>query len=297
MKALRHSAFLLLATAALAQDTPPVDTSAMLTSLQQLKEKHEASTKAQQDKLIEEFAAAGANNSTAIAFYEDAIRATQFEGQNRENAQFRDWKKREGDKLKNPDLQNAARLSLNYLALTLRRAAGDKIEALIPPLMAYADQVDAGGDGLADQDLMKRPVNDNIFVRWYGIGNMLAGVKDWELTPGKTDGIYSKTILPQFRKTKDPRLLQYWDNKIQREAAQASRTTLAFTADAFDQTRKPALLWSRSQDMLLLGQRNRAIGEMFALIKNNPTHPDSGAWISKLESILQGAPAQSDATE
>ena len=38
--------------------------------------------------------------------------------------------------------------------------------------------------------------------------------------------------------------------------------------------------------MLLLGQRNRAVTEMFNLIKAFPQHPDAAGWISQLEGLI-----------
>src|SRR5438552_775112 len=81
------------------------------------------------------------NNANAIVFYEDAIRATQFEGESREGSKFREWKKKEGDKLKARELQNAIRLHLNYIALTLQRSAGASISELVPALINYTKQV------------------------------------------------------------------------------------------------------------------------------------------------------------
>ncbi|MGZ7226727.1 hypothetical protein ACXWO0_09700, partial [Streptococcus pyogenes] len=75
---------------------------------------------------------------------------------------------------------------------------------------------------------------------------------------GNVDGIFQKAILPLMRENKDPRLIQYWDHLIQREAESASDQKLAFAAGSFEQQRKPILLWNRAKDMLALGWKNRA---------------------------------------
>ncbi|HEX8311866.1 MAG TPA: hypothetical protein VF614_11145, partial [Chthoniobacteraceae bacterium] len=97
-------------------------------------------------------------------------------------------------------------------------------------------------------------------------------------------------ILPELRAAKDPRLLEYWDRELAREAAAAGASHLAFEIEKFNQQRKPEILWSRAQDMLLIGQKNRAIGEMFGLIKNYPGHPRAADWITKLEGLLKPGP-------
>ena len=46
------------------------------------------------------------------------------------------------------------------------------------------------------------------------------------------------------------------------------------------------MMWSRAQDMLLIGLRNRAITEMFNIIKAYPQHQDAANWIKQLEQVL-----------
>jgi hypothetical protein len=121
-----------IAASAAAQDAPAVDSREMLHQLNQLKEKQSEGLKAQKGKIIQEFTAAASSNASAIDFYEQAIKVTQFEGKNRENTQFRDGKKKEADKLKNAEMQTAVRLHLTYLVLTLRRSGHAEVKELIP---------------------------------------------------------------------------------------------------------------------------------------------------------------------
>jgi hypothetical protein len=146
-------------------------------------------------------------------------------------------------------------------------------------------------DEFARQQLMKDGLNDSIFVLWYGIKGMLDGIGEWEMSPGNVDGIFQKTILPQLRKQKDATWLNYWDDKIQSEASRASKSPLMLVNETFNQRRKPSLQWARALDMALLGQKNRAAAEMFAIIKNNPSHPDASHWIEQLEKFLDPAAA------
>ena len=59
-----------------------------------------------------------------------------------------------------------------------------------------------------------------------------------------------------------------------------------FEERQWSQVKRPAMLWARCQDMLLLGQRNRALTEMFNLIKAFPQHPEAASWISQLEQAI-----------
>ena len=59
-----------------------------------------------------------------------------------------------------------------------------------------------------------------------------------------------------------------------------------FEERQWSQVKKPSMLWSRAQDQLLIGQRNRALTEMFNLIKAFPQHPDVSTWIAQMEGLI-----------
>ena len=301
------------------QDGPPVDLKQLREILKQIKDRRAVDERITQAKLMQDIRGAASNNSAAIAFYTEAIQATQFDGKVHEQAAFQDWRKDEADKLKSDAMQNAVRLHLSYLLLTLQYATGTPIQQLEPALQAHIAAVIAAGskddDVIArrqkakdmaernpmlrgkrspgdddplfwDQQLIKQGVNSSIFVQWYGIQKLVSGLKDWEPVPGNIEGINQNTLLPYYRQSKDPKALAIWDAKIQRESQQASNSNLAFKIDQFNKVRLPALLWSRASDSIAIGLRNRGISEMLGLIKNYPDHPDLPAWISKLEEMI-----------
>lgn len=281
--------FLLLPTARAQQEISPGDAEAMLSTLRSFKETNKENMKAYRGKVMQEIAAAAQSNASAIAFYLQAVKATDFVGKSRENTQFRDWKKKNEEKLKSPEMQNAVRLQLTYLVLTLQHAAGMKTKELIGPLMQYCNQVLEDPE-LEKQPELKKPLSASLVVKWYNIDGLLQGGEgDWEMSPGNVEGIYETTILPALREAKDPRLIQYWDAKIAREGSQARQSALAFNAGKFSEVRKPGLLWNRAEDRLVLGEKSKAVAEMFALIKAHPSHPEVGGWMGTLEGILSAA--------
>ncbi len=274
---------------------PPINAEAMLTALHAIRDKQTDTVKTQRHKLIQEFQTRAANPAAALDFYEAAVKATQFEGENRAQTQFVEWKKKDAVHLKSRDFQNGLRLHLNYLVLTLQRASGVETKALLPGLTSHLQQVRIEQDAGNQDHILKGKIDDSIFVRWYGIGGLIGGMENWEMSPGNMDGIYQKTIQPELRKQKDPRIVEYWDSKIQREASQATKSSLAFDAGKFDQVRKPSLLWNRAEDVLSIGQKNRAATDMFALVKGYPTHPEAAKWVARLEEVLTYSGAK-DAT-
>lgn len=301
------------------QDGPPVDLKQLREVLKLIKDKRATDEKLTQTRVLQDFRAAASNNSAAIAFYAQAIQATQFDGKVHEQTAFQDWKRDEGEKLKSDAMQNAVRLHLSYLLLTLQRAMGTPTGQLEPALQAHIAAVIAagskdddiiarrqkakdnpmlrgkrpgGGSGgddeplFWDQQMIKQGVTNSIFVQWYGIQKLVSNLKDWETVPGNIDGINQNTLLPYYRQIKDPKALAIWDAKIQRESQQASSSNLAFKIDQFNKVRLPTLLWSRANDALAIGLRNRGITEMLGVVKNYPDHPELPTWIKRLEEII-----------
>jgi len=276
----------LVATSALAQpDAPPVNTDAILKELQQIKDTGEASIKNQFARVLQTVNSASSNGSAAMDLYLQANRSVQFSGQSNESVQFQEWKKKEGDKLKSKGFQEALRLYLVYLSLTLQSSMGAKTSDLIAPLVNYATQVNADADFIEDgRDLMNKSLGESVIVRGFGVA--LKPASNWVMTPGDIDEMYLRIILPALREKQDPSAVEYWNQKIERESEATISSKRNFDQDRFTKNRKPALLWNRAKEFYLIGQKNRGITEMFAVIKACPSHPDCARWIAEFEGLL-----------
>ncbi len=114
----------------------------------------------------------------------------------------------------------------------------------------------------------------------------------WESNPFNVDGIFQTIILPELRAQKDQRILEYWDNKIRQLADRATKSKSPLEIDKFNQITRPQLQWDRAVEMENVGLRNRAVTEMFSIVKANPTHPNVETWIKNLKTrILPPTPA------
>jgi hypothetical protein len=156
--------------------------------------------------------------------------------------------------------------------------------------MSFTSAVNTLDAETRNAPMLREPLDRSIFVRWLALEKQIAsGEGEWEMVPRAADSIWLKTILPVLRGRKDQLAVDYWTDRIQREAAGAGDADRAFDAARFAAIRKPELLWSRAGEMLAIGQRNRAIGEMFGIIKTYPAHPSAGEWAASLEKLLQPA--------
>jgi len=312
-----------------AQDAPPVDLANLLKELHHLRDAQTTQSKQTRQTALQQVSAAAASPERAIAMWEEAVRAVQFDGAPKENAAFRDWKEKDGEALNSPLGRNAARLFFMYLGLTIQRDGGVTVKDLLPQIIAYTKELvadQAGEDALEDgikrdkenpvnnkprgpqhkatddqvkkmhDQILKRSLAASPIVQWMRLTDFVNPEK-WEKQPGNLDGIYTQVILPELRTQHDPRVVEYWDYKLKHEGEAAAKTKLAFDLEKFTTVRRPSLLWSRAEDMLAIGQKNRAIGEMFALVRTFPQHPEAPGWIAELETVLAPPPAPASAAD
>ena len=304
------------------QDAPAPDIAQLLQVLKGLKDQQAQQIKSTRQRALQEAQAAAASPTAAANSWVEAIRQTQFEGAEKEGAQFRDWRDKEGAAFSDKEVQNAAQLYFRWLVLTLQRSMGSTTRELLPTIVQYTK--DAANDRTAIESFAERAKKDKELAnsRLHGTRKDRSGEDDrtqkvhdmivnrglpgtapvkamhmeelikvdqWEMSPGNVDGIFSSIILPELRAQKDPRIFEYWDMKIKKEA-ELVKDKPTFEQEKFTKERRPTLLWNRAQEYLYLGQRNRAIAEMVQVLKANPQHPQLGEWISALETQLNPTP-------
>ncbi len=305
------------------QDAPAVDVNGLLKQLHALRDQQTLQAKTSKQAAIQQISAAASSPERAFKMWEDAVQATQMEGAGKEAAQLRQWRDTEGELFKEREVQNAVHLHLEWIVLTLQRSNGATVKEMLPSIINYTKEL------LADQAMMEalddtikkekaapgpgRPkanqnakddqatkkthdavlnknIANSIIVQWLKLGDFIT-VDKWENSPGNFDGIYTKIVQPELRNQRDPHVMDYWDVKLKKEADSATKTKLSFEVDKFNTQRRPALLWNRAQEYTYLGQKNRAVTEMFNLIKTYPNHPDASDWVTALENVLAPPPA------
>lgn len=299
------------------QDAPPVNAAQLLEALRAVRQQQVTQQKTQKTTAYQQIAQAAGSGERATALWEAAVKATQMDGAGKENSQLKAWKDSEGEAFKEREVQNAVRLHVQWLALTLQHSSGVTVKEMLSPIIAYtkdllADEIgmenmqaeikkekeagtanpkraqrgrDDAATKKAHDQVLNRSLNNSVIVQWLKLNDLIK-VPEWELNPGNLDGIYKNIILPELRAEKDQRVFEYWDMKFKREADTATQSKLAFEIEKFNTLRGPALLWNRAQEFVFLGMKNRGVNEMFGLIKKYPTHPDADEWVDALEELL-----------
>lgn len=317
---------LMLAPVAHAQDAPPVNADAILRELDTIEQRQKQTLASARQMAISQLRSAAVSPSAAAALYADAVEAVDFEGKPNKGAAFADWKSGMGDALRSSDFQTVILLHLRYLVMSLERAGSDKPELFIPPSLAYANDLIQTENSFLDlkkkqaekpaneraqrdkeitqkvlnakKDLLDKSISDGVFTRWLRLQQWLPKGDTWELTPGNLAGILEKNVRTVMRTVKDPGLVQTWDLEMKVLADRATSGRLDFLAADFNTMVRPKMIFSRANDMILLGQTNRAANDIYILVKTYPQHPDFSKWVVKLREILKpAAPAEAAAPQ
>jgi len=297
--------FLFVSLRARAQQDPPSDhdvpaqNSEFLLSEIEAMEGKQKTAKAQEKKeLLGLVQGATVSGVAAGNLYERAVEEVEFAGKKDKASAFVDWKKTKADMMRSKEMQTALLLHLKYLSLALQRKGMENPEAMTPALLAYVGELVAADKDFAEQKqkpdeqkkLLEQPLGQSVFAQWLKLGQWLPEDKVWEQKPGDVAGILEKNLRPLFREKKDPQILRTWDIQLKLEAERITLGRMDHQIDKFNSTTRPTLMFKRAQDMVAIGQPNRGLVEMVAVIRANPSHPDFASWLATVRGLLKPAP-------
>ena len=282
------------------QDVAPPNVDSILKEIEALELKQKQGKISERNALFGAIQSASASGPAAANFYTQAVEEVNFKGKKDKVEAFIAWKKSHSDLLRSKEMQTALLLHLKYLMLALQRKELEKPATQLPAVMAYVNELIACDDLFADQkpptdetrSLLDKPLNQSVFAQWLRLGEWLPDDKTWESRPGNVFGILEKNVRSVMRNTKDPQLVQTWDLEMKIEAARITAGRSDHQADQFNAVNRPRLQFKQAQDMIVVGQPNRALAEMITLVRTSPSHPDFPIWVGKIRELITPASAQ-----
>lgn len=260
---------------------------------------HDAATKrdGKYGVAIAAFRAAMGSDETALGLYLDCCGKVNFEDKDRKEQQFREWKRKQADRLANPAFRKALRLQLAWLVLTLQ-AAGEKPDR--PKLAKDAAEIVATIFREADrfapqQEVLEQAVTATVFAKAYGIGQVRAA--NWPQAPALLERFYEDVVLPPLRLTGPVTALRAaWLARIDQETARnrfwdtgegGKKNNVAGQRQSFATDELPKLKWAMEVDLFKHGDEDGAAVRMLAHIRANLDHPSAGRWSGELQQLLK----------
>lgn len=305
-----------------ADDRAP-DLDKLLQEVETMRDAREQNWQAGLQRRKQEIQAQAAVPRQAVKVYEQAIEATRFAGKDDDKKNFADWLDKRRDLHDSKLFEEAMQLHLEYLVLTLDRAAGATNKDVLTRLEQYLARLGEFRRKVAEAAAEPRPEGKNKgrafdqkavtevidvalpgspAVKWYQVDGYLKEIKDWELNAYQYDGIVDRSILPVYREAKDARLLAYWDDRMAKRREAAERSQLEMEISRVESVILPELEWAKAQDEILVGLPNRGLNRMASILRSHASHPNFDRWsaqlketIGKMKSSSSAAAAQSPA--
>lgn len=285
------------------------DREALLDNLEKLKESVESRRDAKFRLAIAAYRNAIASDDAAIELYLNCMEKVNFEDQQKKPADFRDWKRKEAEKLADPSLRLALRHQLRWLILTLQASVEDADRAkLAVDARDIVDTIFRDPEKLGNQEkILSQPVTSTVFARAYEINGVM--VEKWPLSPIQLDQIYTEVLLPPFQKigrTDDLRAawlkriqqegakVEFWNEKPKEGKHEEKRVGMASAMkppeyERFLQDTVPKLQWEMEVDLFRNGDEAGAALRMLAHLEKFVTHPSIRDWAQEFRTLLSPA--------
>ena len=290
------------------QDAPAVNASAILRDLDMTELRQKQAAQSVQQSVVAKLQAAMSSGSAAASLYSEAVKAMVFQGKKDDARAFEDWRNEKALLLRSKEMQTALQLYFKYLVLSIQRKDAKNPAMFVNPSLTYARDLAAAGpyfvsgketkgggrrnkkpdsnDPTAKPDeikgLLDTALPETIVVKWLGAASMLPEGKNWDLRAGDISGILEKNVRPFLREQKNPQLIETWDLEMQLQADLVTAGQLDYDADQFNTVTRPTMQFSKASDYSALGMNNRAINEIYSLIKAYPQHPDFPKWVQSI---------------
>lgn len=297
----------------------------ILQELKQISTQVEGSRLSSRTSAVAAFQKAVTSDKATLELYLACYKEVRFDRQDARSSDFRGWRERNEDLVKDPGTLAALRLQLQYLILTLRAAENVPFKTLIPELESFAANVVAnaellsgagpatssssgrgqsrnqghggnqGGGGGAGktEDGWKRlreSITSTVFAEAYGLDKSLK-LANWSLTPGNFVSIYEKSVFPYYQHADPTQLAAAWDRRVKLEADYMS-STLADNPTALEVYKTetlPELQYEKARDVFKYASQQQGALAILNLLKTSSAHPKASDWISELTGLLKDA--------
>lgn len=234
--------------------------------------------------------------AAAANAYAEAFRSTQLEGKVGQAGEFSDWQKRNASWLSNSDFRSAVQLHLQYLALSMDRAASKKPEDFLHParqhLLAVAElqkRFTTSEPPNQAREILQTGIKNSPFTQAWQLQPFLEIEGPWSESSGQIEQLLQNNIRPVLRERKSPELLETYDWQIQFEADLLQRERRQHAREQFEKVRRPTLLLEKAEAQAQLGQVSRAAASALQVLQENAAHPDFNRWAEKIAQWLESA--------
>ncbi|MFD2256537.1 hypothetical protein ACFSSA_07610 [Luteolibacter algae] len=275
-----------------------VDREALLEKLEQIHEAANSKVDSRYKAALSAYKAAMSSNDAALELYLRCEEMVSFDEMNKKSGDFREWKRKNADRLTDNDFKSALRLQLRWLVLTLESTSEDAdMDVLSMEASKVMDAIYADAEDLGKyRRTLQQGVTESVFARAYDLNGFKA--EKWPVAPAALKQVFDQVILPPLRRSdRISALRASWTKRMQMEAAFADYWTLKPEEklksgehtpeyDKFILEVLPDLQWESEVDQFKAGDERGAAVRMLEHIEKNIVHESAPKWASELTTML-----------
>jgi hypothetical protein len=296
----RHAALALMFAAPLVHADPlsEADREALIEQLDNLRDNAKEKAMGRIGTAAAAFRAAMASDEAAVDLYLKCVEKVDFEDRKRSAQEFREWKRRQSDRLKEDGLGRCLRHQLRWLVLTLEAAEAEGDFSKLAPRAAEAMDSIFGNPEQFEGNVgpLREPVTNTVFARAYNLGG--AKVENWPLSPLDVATIFGQILLPPLRaEGKHDTLREQWLKRIRYEGIvreywsggggpRGRQTERSPELERFIAETLPDLKWQMEEDLYKSGDQKRAAVNMLAHIEAHLTHAKAREWAERFRNLI-----------
>ena len=224
LPAIAFSAILLVYGSSSAQSLTPAEKTKVDQMIAELHQKLHGGSATNNSRAVSTLQAILKSPKATYQYYMACIKELQFDAVGKREAEWREWRERNEDRIKSTEhvaaLQYQARFLLLTLAVSLERGEAAGVKKVMPLLIDYYDDLAGDFDKLEGQQrILITPALESVFAERLKLTLTMPSLETWIDAPLPVSRVYEGVILPHFRKEKNhPAIQAAWDKRIVHES-------------------------------------------------------------------------------
>jgi len=250
-------------------------------------------------RAVQDYRSAIQSDDASMALYLKCYEKIRFTDEKRKSSEFREWKRRNKERLSSASMRMALRHQLAWLLLSIEAARRDgDISEMGKRAIEHLDQIMKNAEVLKEhRSILSQNALGSVFARAYSLN---IKVEDWPQSTMDIEQIYDKVVLPPLRKTTRLDSLRLaWKKRILHEGHLIEKWSVrggktigkkdAMQSPEFEKflsEKRPQLLWDMEIDCFEVGDQQKSALRMLKHLEANLTHKDAPEWIEDFKGLI-----------
>ncbi|MDC0088037.1 hypothetical protein OAI07_00685 [Akkermansiaceae bacterium] len=281
------------------EELSDADRIAILTDLEKIEEASNSRVDGLYRRAIADYRSAISSDAETFKLYLNCYEKVNFTEKHLKSSDFREWKKKNEDKLKSSSFRMALRQQLAWLLISIETASkGGDVTEMGNRAVSHLNTIFENAEAIkGHQQILKQNVLGSEFARAYDLNIKIDG---WPKSALDIQNIYEKLVMPPLRDSGQIEALRTaWDRKILHlgtaiEAWTENKGERIGTKDAlktpqmevFLAETRPQLIWDKEKDCFESGAERTAALNMLNHLKVCTNHKDLPRWIEEFSAYV-----------